>query len=149
MPIAVLQHSRRLLAPLAIAFALAATLTSAAQADVAPKLLRPSAGATLTASSPPTFKVRDRGHAFHGNVWIEVSASKRRDRHGDLKTSPIGTFAQMKRRRHGVYTWVPPMFTFPEWFMVRPGTYYWEAFHVNCDVAGCRVRSKIRSFVVR
>ena len=114
-----------------------------------PAQIAPKSGSVLTAGSQPTFKVRDTSaSARKYGVFVTVSTSKRLTRTGDLKKTDIGTFAKMKRRG-SVFSYKTPVFTFPTWFMVRPGTYYWQAFRIDCSVKGCHVHTKVRSFKVR
>lgn len=152
MTVAVPRRSSLTLAVLCAALALVA-LAPAAYADVAPKLRAPGEGKTLAVGSEPIFKVLDRGQAYQRKVWLTISSSKKRDRYGQLKRGKFGTFTSMTRKRGALYTYQPEDFTFPEWFMNRAGTYYWQAFHINCDVSNssrnsCNVYSRVRSFVV-
>jgi hypothetical protein len=135
------------------ATALLALGAAGAQADVGPRLVSPAAGKTLAAGSRPTFTATDRGDAFHGTVWLSISAFKRRDREGRLKASDGGTFTSMTHHRGGSYTYTPPNYSFPSWFMVKPGTYYWQAYHINCAIpnatrTSCHVYSRVRAFKV-
>jgi hypothetical protein len=133
-----------------------ATLTvgaAGAQADTAPVLNAPGPGKLIHLGSHPIFKVTDTGHAF-GTEWLSVSKYRRRDRFGRLKQqSPGGDFSDMVRHRHGHFTFTPPTFSFPGWFMVTPGTYYWQTYHINCAIpnaqkTNCHVYSRVRSFRV-
>jgi hypothetical protein len=143
------------LRPRAVALALVTTLLAltagagVASADVGPKLLAPGNGKVLARGSQPIFKARDVGDAFNGRVWLTISSSKQRDKNGKLKQAKFGTFTNMKRGKNHTYTYKPPAYTFDSWFMQRPGTYYWQAYHINCHVRGCNVFSKVRRFVVR
>jgi hypothetical protein len=131
---------------------LALTLSLAAPGianAAAPKLLKPKAGAPLTAGSEPTFKVRDGSAAAQQyKIYITIGTSKKRTKNGDLKRTSIGTFASTKRKGT-VFSYTPEDYSFDTWFMNRPGTYYWQAFHIDCAVKGCHVHSKIRSFKVQ
>jgi hypothetical protein len=57
----------------------------------------------------------------------------------------------MKRRSGGKYTFKPTLYTFPDYFLQRPGKYYWQSYHIDCSTtaAHCHVLSKIRSFRIR
>jgi len=133
-----------LLIATALVLGLAAPATAGSPAQIAPK-----SGSTLTAGSQPTFKIRDASaSARRYGVFITVSTSKALTRRGDLKKTNIGTFAKMKRRG-SVYSYKTPLYSFPTWFMVRPGTYYWQAFRIDCSVKGCHVHTKVRSFKVQ
>lgn len=115
--------------------------------------LVPAAGAART----PTYQVGDRvTFSVHSNaakaqqygMYITVAARRRLDRHGGLKRTDVGTFARMTRKRGNVYKWTTPAYTFDTWFMQRPGTYYWQTQYTDCDVAGCTVFSRVKTFKV-
>lgn len=116
-----------------------------------PAQVAPKRGAVVAVGSQPTFKVRDASSAARKyGVFITISTTKRRKANGDLKTTDIGTFARMKRRGSR-YSFKPKNYTFPTWFMARPGTYYWQAYRIDCSGgnSSCHVPSKIRSFKVQ
>jgi hypothetical protein len=120
-------------------------------AGASPAQIAPKRGSALALGSQPTFKVRDTSAAARKyNVFVTVSTSKTPSRSGDLRKTQIGTFAEM-HRRGSTYSYKTPVYNFPTWFMVRAGTYYWQAFRIDCRVAphGCHVHSKIRSFKVQ
>jgi hypothetical protein len=138
--------------------AAAATLTLAAttaQADVRPRLGSPAAGRAFAVGARPAFTATDNGDAFNGHVWLTIATSRRVDRYGQLKDyTDGGVFSAMRRKRGRHYTFTPPRYTFPGWFLATPGTYYWQAYHINCSIpnssrSGCHVYSRIRSFKVR
>jgi hypothetical protein len=127
-------------------------LASARAAGAAsPKLLAPGNGATVARGSQPIFKARDTDpNARRYRVFVTISRSKKLDRDGDLvQTRSSGTFASMRRSGRYGFTYKPPSYSFPTWFMQAPGTYYWQAFHIDCRVRGCHVHSRVRSFDVR
>ncbi len=150
-------RARARTAALAVAVAAVATTGAAAtpaMADQGPKLLSPGNGKVLARGSRPTFKARDTGNRFNGRVWLTISQWKRRDRDGRLVMrigKDAGTFTSMNRRKGNVYTYTPPAYTFDRWFMQRPGVYYWQAYHINCQTGrdSCNWYSKIRKFRVR
>lgn len=134
---------------LILALTSALLLAVPAVADAAPQLLKPKAGAVLALGSEPAFKVRDTSQAARKyKVYITIGTSKKTTKNGDLKRTEIGTFTSTTRKRN-TYTYVPEDYSFPTWFMNRPGKYYWQAFHIDCAVKGCHVHSKIRSFRVK
>jgi gas vesicle protein len=124
-------------------------LGGAQAASAAPQLLAPGNGKTLRRGAQPTFKVRDNSsNARRYDIFMTIAAKKRTNRHGELKRTRVGTFARMESNGKGGWTYKAPAYTFPTWFMERPGTYYWQAFHIDCSVPGCHVVSRIRSFKV-
>lgn len=145
-------RTRRTLVTLAaVLLATTGSLAAAGAAPARPQLLAPGKGKVLRLGSEPTFKVRDRSaNARRYGVFLIVSPTKRTNRHGELKRHRrIGTFAKMRRTGRFGFVYRTPAYAFDHWFMQRPGTYYWQAFHVDCRVRGCRVLSRIRTFKVR
>lgn len=84
---------------------------------------------------------------------MTVSTTKQRDKKGDLKRpkvggQDIGTFSSMKRKGSS-HSYKTEKYSFPTWFMNRPGKYYWQAYRIDCRVKGCHIHSKVSSFIVR
>ncbi len=142
------RRTGRIIIAATAALALAA---SAAQADVGPKLLSPAAGKAFEVGARPTFTASDRGDAFNGTVWLTISKFRRTDRHGQIKQSDGGTFTSMRRRRGGKYAYTPPDYSFPGWFMATPGTYYWQAYRIECSSGSsdCKQEGPVVRFKVR
>lgn len=147
---------RPLLLALAGALVVAALLLAslAPAAGAAPTALSPKNGKRFSVGAFLTYKVRDRSsQARHGGVFLNV-ADRKKTKKGQLKRSPSnasGDFAKMKRRKHGLYTYTPPHYTFPSWYMQKPDVYYWQAHHIDCGVGStynCNVVTKIRHFRV-
>ena len=141
---------RTFLAALAATALAAGLLAAGAVGASAPRQTAPKARAVLALGSQTTFKVRDTTSAGRRyGVWITVSTSKRRKANGDLKQTSIGSFRRMKRKGT-TYRYKTEDYSFPTWFMAREGTYYWQAYRIDCAaVKSCHVHSKIRSFKVR
>lgn len=138
---------RRLLVP-ALALALLLVVPAAANA-AAPKLVAPKTGKLLALGSEPVFKVRDSSAAAKKyKIYITIGTSKKRTKNGDLKRTKIGTFTSTTRNGN-VFKYVAEDYSFPSWYMNTPGTYYWQAFHIDCAVEGCHVHSKVRRFRVQ
>ena len=136
-----------LLATCSLALLLVGASTASARG---PRIVAPKRGSVLPLGSEPTFKVRDGSrNARKYHIFMTVSTSKKRSRRtGDLKQTSVGTFTSMKRS--GVtHTYTTPDYSFPTWFMMRPGKYYWQAFRIDCRVRGCHIHSKVSSFFVR
>jgi hypothetical protein len=104
----------------------------------------------LALGSQPTFKVRDGSrNARKYKVFMTISTSKARSKGtGDLKQTKVGTFTSMKRKGK-THSYKAPKYTFPTWYMVAPGKYYWQAYRIDCRVKGCHVHSRVSSFIVR
>jgi len=130
---------RAALAALAALALLAVALPAAAPARV------PS----FPAGSQHTFRVTTQEpNARQYGVYITVAARRRTDRYGALKQTRVGTFARMASKGRGRYWYTTPDYTFPGWFMVETGTYYWQTSITDCTVRGCKILSRIRSFKV-
>jgi hypothetical protein len=149
---------RRPVALVAAIAALVVALTAAlalAAAPGGPAPVTPKQGKMFARGSKITFRVRDRSsYARRYGVFLTVAARKV-VRHEELqmpKGNAPGDFARMRRGKNGIYSYTPPRYTFPSWYRVRPGRYYWQAHHINCAFHGptdCHYVGKIRSFRVR
>jgi hypothetical protein len=134
---------------------LLAALVPAANAATGPRPISPKQGKVFSKGAFLTFKVKDTSAAARKYGIFMVIANRKRTRHGQLqksKSGKPGDFAQMKRRKHGVYTYTPMHYTFPGWYMVTSGTYYWQAHHIDCgatSTGNCYVVGGIRKFRVR
>jgi hypothetical protein len=151
IPVRRLSNLAATLAALVAAVLLAAAV---AQAASSPRLLAPKQGKHLHRGGRPTFKVHDgSAKARQYGVTIVIN-NKRKVKHGELQEPGAhgsGTFAAMKRRKHGTWTYTPPNYDYPSWFMVRRGTYYWQAFHIDCGMntpRSCHIASRIHRFHV-
>ena len=145
----------RVLVGIALAAALLlAALVPSAHAASGPRPLSPKQGKVISSGAFLTFKVKDTSAAAREHhVWLTV-ANRKRTKHGVLQTSAKnkpGDFAQMKRRKHGVYTYTPPKYNFPGWYLVTPHVYYWQAFHIDCSTTAstCDIAGGIRHFRVK
>jgi hypothetical protein len=131
-----------------------ATVAGARHHSTGPRNVAPKNHAKFAAGSKAHFRVRDHTVAARQHhVWLTISPV-RRIRHGELKWNfkGPGYFAQMKRHKHGLYTWTSPSSPSPTWFMNRPGKYYWQAHHIKCGLhtpRNCDIVGRIRSFKVR
>lgn len=114
----------------------------------------------LPAAAParvPTYDVGDRAtftfttqepNARTYGVFLTVASKRRVNRYGGLKRTSVGTFARMVNKGRGTFKYTTPAYTFPDWFMMRPGTYYWQTSITDCSIPGCNILSRIRSFKV-
>jgi hypothetical protein len=104
----------------------------------------PKSGAKIHAGTPPTFKVRSVGS---GPVWVHVCKSKKKDKDGVIcSTESIG----QAKKKGGVYSYKPKKYTYPGFWAVTPGTYYWQAFRIACDAGGsdCDQEGQIAKFTI-
>lgn len=96
-----------------------------------------------------TFRITNRSaNARRYGVFLTVASKRKTDRYGALKRTRVGTFARMTRKRGGRFVYTTPPYTFPGWFMVEPGTYYWQASVTDCSRPGCKAVSRIKKFKV-
>jgi hypothetical protein len=104
----------------------------------------PKSGAKIKAGTPPTFKLRSTGA---GQVWVHVCKSKKKDKDGVIcSTESIG----QAKKKGGVFSYKPKKFTFPGFWAVTPGTYYWQAFRIDCSSGGsdCNQEGAIVKFTI-
>jgi hypothetical protein len=128
----------RALAPALVALVLALpALASAASTPQFPLGSRPVFTAQTNAAAAKRF-----------GMYITIANARKLDRNGQLKQSSIGTFARMHNAGHGKFTYKPPAYTFPSWFMETPGTYWWQTYYIDCHFKGCHRLSSIRKFKV-
>lgn len=127
----------------------AATLAAAILLPAAPALaegptpLSPTAGKTLKARSPFTFKVRDDAE---GAVFIAVSKSRAVRADGTLKDQ--STWFRKMGGNSGVRTKkVERYAALSSHFLNRPGTWYWQAWRIDCaEQEDCNVEGPVRKF---
>jgi hypothetical protein len=116
----------------------------AAQASGGITPLSPKKGATVPVGTSPTFKMRVRGP---GQVWVHVCKSKKRDADGVICSTPdLGR----AKKKGGVFQYKPKFFDFPSFWLNTRGTYYWQAYRIDCnaDISDCKQESKITKFKV-
>src|SRR4051794_34070303 len=129
---------RRLLLTLGMLALLAAP--AGAAGGVTP--LAPKAGAIVPVGKSPTFRARVHGS---GQVWVRVCGSRRTTAGLICATDAIG---RMKRGRFAVYTYRPKFYDFADFWLNRPGTYYWQAYRIRCARSRCRQPGPIVAFKV-
>lgn len=135
-----LSLGRRVVLAAAAALALAAVALPAAA---------PARVPTHQAGEQITFRFTSQSaNARTYGVFLTVSSRRRTDRYGALKRTRVGTFARMTAKGRGRYWYTTPDYTFPGWFMVETGTYYWQTSITDCSIPGCKIVSRIRSFKV-
>lgn len=135
---------------------LSLSLVGAASASAAgPKLTGPKSGSVLSLGSQPTFKAYDSSpNARKYRVFVTISTTNKvGQRTHDLRRpsingDQIGTFTSMKRKGSR-FSYKAENYSFPTWYMNRPGKYYWQAFRIDCRVKSCHIHSKVSSFIVR
>ncbi len=137
--------SLRLLAVIAgLALAAPAIADAATKNGITP--VTPKAGKTVKTGSQPTFKVRVRGK---GTVWVAVSKSAKRDKDGVIKSTSDEFFKRM-RKKGGLFQVKATFFDYPEFWLNSPGTYYWQAYRIDCtgDLDDCKREGPVVKFRV-
>jgi hypothetical protein len=145
------------LAAVVLACSLAFAGVALAALPGAPSLVSPKHGAHVTPGHI-TLVVHDTAVIKGFNVFVQISKHRKVNKFGELTKCNAVTkgcdFLSMKRRKGHPGQWIyktDPSVNFPGWWATTPGTYYWQADHVDCSVAGahdCHVISKIGSFHV-
>ena len=90
--------------------------------------LSPKAGSSVPAGQAVTFKLRKKAK---GTVFVHVCKSKKK--HADGRICHKADIGQA-RKRGGVFRYTAKFFDFPAFWMNNPGTYYWQAYRIECGV---------------
>lgn len=124
-----------------VAALVAAPALAATKNGITP--LAPKAGATVPQGEAPTFRARVRGP---GKVWFHVCKSKRRNKDGVICNK--ASIGQGKKSGGRVYRYKVKFFDYPDFWLNRPGTYYWQAHRIYCKGGDCRQEGPIVRFRV-
>lgn len=99
----------------------------------------PKDGATVAKGSRPTF----RGTVKRtDSTWIIVSASKARDKYGviglDDKGRPTDDLQVLQRAKLSGKRFAAKalLYSYPDWWLNKPGTYFWQAHQIHCPQHG-------------
>jgi hypothetical protein len=104
--------------------------------------LSPKSGATVPVGKRPTFKLHVSGP---GHVWVGVCKSKKKDSDGVIcSTESLGE----AKKQNGVYSFKAKFFDFPTFWLNTPGTYYWQAYRIDCSGSDCKQDGPIVKFKV-
>ena len=78
-----------------------------------------------------------------------VSKSKKTDKDGVLKVDPNG-MNQSASKKGSTFKTKAKFFNYPEFWLNKPGTYYWQAHRINCgeDGSDCQQEGPIVKFKV-
>ena len=104
----------------------------------------PKAGTSVPAGQSPTFKMRVRGK---GQVYVHVCKSKKKAKDGRIcHKADIGR----AKKKNGLFRYKPTFFDFPAFWLNTPGTYYWQAFRIQCEgnLSDCYQEGPIVKFSV-
>jgi hypothetical protein len=139
--------SSRVARTLATCALLALTLTGSAAAATKNGItpLAPKAGTSIPAAKAVTFrmKVADPG----AGVFVSVCKSSRKDKEGVICRK--ATFLQAKKR-NGAFQAKQPFYNFPAFWLNNPGTYYWQAYRIECTGGSdCKQEGPVVRFKVK
>jgi hypothetical protein len=129
---------------LAAAVALLCPATAAGATKNGIKPLAPKRGSTVAAGESPTFRLRVKGP---GSVWIHVCRSRRQRSDGTIcSRESIGQAKRVGKQLR--YT--PPFFDYEDFWLNRPGVYFWQAHRIDCSggTKDCRQEGPIVRFSV-
>jgi hypothetical protein len=119
-------------------------LASGALAAQQVEPVSPLDGVTVPRGESPTFRMQVRGS---GQVWVRVCRTRRLSRDGVICA---GESLGRARRNGGTHEYKPRYHDFPEFWLNRAGTYYWQGYRVVCDTRGrdCRRQGPVVRFQV-
>jgi hypothetical protein len=126
------------------ALALAGPAAAATKNGITP--LAPKAGTSVPAGKAASFRMRvsDPG----AGVFMHVCKSKKRDKQGMICKK--ATILQAKKRK-GVFVAKQTFFDFPAFWLNNPGTYYWQAYRIECrsGSSDCKQEGPVVRFKVK
>jgi hypothetical protein len=128
---------------LAVAAGLLGAAPALASNGITP--IAPANGATVPVGKAPTFKMRVHGP---GTVWVVVCKSAKRHKDGTICDSQ--TLGRARRSHGSLFTFKPKFFDFPGFWLVTPGTYYWQAYRIHCttNLDDCRQEGTVTRFEI-
>ena len=126
------------------ALALAGPAAAATKNGITP--LAPKAGTSVPAGKAATFRMRvaDPG----AGVFMHVCKSSKKDKEGMICKK--ATILQAKKR-NGVFQAKQKFFDFPAFWLNNPGTYYWQAYRIECrsGSSDCKQEGPVVRFKVK
>ena len=104
---------------------LAGSASAATKNGITP--LAPKAGTSIPSGKAASFRMRvsDPG----SGVFVHVCKSNKKNREGMICRK--ATLLQAKKRK-GVFVAKQTFFDFPAFWLNNPGTYYWQAYRIEC-----------------
>ena len=126
------------------ALALAGPAAAATKNGITP--LAPKAGTSVPAGKSATFRMRvsDPG----AGVFMHVCKASKKDKEGMICKK--ATILQAKKRK-GVFVAKQKFFDFPAFWLNNPGTYYWQAYRIECrsGSSDCKQEGPVVRFKVK
>jgi hypothetical protein len=109
--------------------------------------LAPRAGGSVAAGKAASFRMRVKGK---GKVFVHVCKSSHKAARDGTICSKV-TIGQAVKR-NGVFTYTQKFYDYPAFWLNRPGTYYWQAYRIECvtgNTSDCRQEGPVVKFRVR
>ena len=126
------------------ALALAGPASAVTKNGITP--LAPKAGTSVPAGKAATFRMRvnDPG----AGVFMHVCKSKKKDKDGMICKK--ATILQAKKKK-GVFQAKQTFYDFPAFWLNNPGTYYWQAYRIECHSGSsdCKQEGPVVRFRVK
>jgi hypothetical protein len=126
------------------AIAVAVPASAATKNGITP--LAPKAGTSVPSGKAATFrmKVADPG----AGVFVHVCKSNKKDKQGMICKK--ATILQAKKRK-GAWEAKQTFFDFPAFWLNNPGTYYWQAYRIECrsGSSDCKQEGPVVRFKVK
>ena len=127
------------------ALALAGPAAAATKNGITP--LAPKAGTSVPAGKAATFRMRVKNPG--AGVFMHVCKSKKKDKEGMICKKV--TFLGPAKKRKGRFEIKQKFFDFPTFWLNNPGTYYWQAFRIECHSGSsdCKQEGPVVRFRVK
>ena len=126
------------------ALALAGPASAVTKNGITP--LAPKAGTSVPAGKAATFRMRVPKPG--AGVFMHVCKSKKKDKQGMICKK--ATILQAKKKK-GVFVAKQTFFDFPAFWLNNPGTYYWQAYRIECrsGSSDCKQEGPVVRFKVK
>ena len=126
------------------ALALAGPASAATKNGITP--LAPKAGTSVPAGKAATFRMRVKNPG--PGVFMHVCKSKKKNREGMICKK--ATILQAKKKK-GVFQAKQKFYDFPAFWLNNPGTYYWQAYRIECHSGSsdCKQEGPVVRFRVK
>ena len=126
------------------ALALAGPASAVTKNGITP--LAPKAGTSVPAGKAATFRMRVSKPG--AGVFMHVCKSKKKDKEGMICKK--ATILQAKKRK-GVFQAKQTFYDFPAFWLNNPGTYYWQAYRIECHSGSsdCKQEGPVVRFRVK
>jgi hypothetical protein len=126
------------------ALALAGPAAAVTKNGITP--LAPKAGTSVPAGKAATFRMRVKNPG--AGVFMHVCKAKKKDKEGMICKK--ATILQAKKKK-GVFQAKQTFYDFPAFWLNNPGTYYWQAYRIECHSGSsdCKQEGPVVRFRVK